>query len=57
MMTNQLQARFEYSKTRQLSLSLVDFQLSEVRSTEFSFGAGYRKRGLKNLQFPNVKVA
>ncbi|HMX35840.1 MAG TPA: cell surface protein SprA, partial [Ferruginibacter sp.] len=56
MMTNQLQARFEYSKTRQLSLSLVDFQLSEVRSTEFSFGAGYRKRGLKNpLSFLNVK--
>lgn len=44
--TNQLQAKFEYSKTRQLSLSLIDFQLSEVRSTEFSVGAGYRKRGL-----------
>ncbi len=56
MFTNQLQARFEYAKTRQLSLSLVDFQLSEVRSTEFSIGAGYRKRGLKNpLSFLNVK--
>lgn len=56
MFTNQLQAKFEYSKTRQLSLSLVDFQLSEVRSTEFVVGAGYRKRGMKNpLGFLNVK--
>lgn len=47
MFTNQLQAKFEYTKTRQLSLSLYDFQLSEVRSTEFIIGAGYRKRGLK----------
>lgn len=54
--TNQLQAKFEYAKTRQLSLSLIDFQLSETRSTEFSIGAGYRKRGLKNpLSFLNVK--
>lgn len=56
MFTNQLQAKFEYSKTRQLSLSLVDFQLSEVRSTEFVIGAGWRKRGMKNpLSFINVK--
>ena len=43
--TNQLTARFEYKKSRQLSLSLVDFQLSEARSTEFTIGAGFRKRG------------
>ncbi len=49
MLTNQLQAKFEYSKSRQLSLSLYDFQLSEVRTTEFIIGAGYRKRGLKLL--------
>ncbi len=56
MFTNQLQAKFEYAKTRQLSLSLVDFQLSEVRSTEFSVGAGYRKRGMKNpLSFIGIK--
>ena len=47
MTVNQIQAKFEYSKTRQLSLSLYDYQLSEVRSTEFIIGAGYRKRGLK----------
>jgi cell surface protein SprA len=49
MFTNQLQAKFEYSKSRQLSLSLNDFQLSEVRSTEFVIGAGFRKKGLKLL--------
>ena len=47
MFTNQLQAKVEYVKQRTLSLSLVDFQLSETRSTEFSIGAGYRKKGLK----------
>ncbi len=55
MFTNQFQAKFEYAKSRQLSLSLIDFQLSEVRSTEFSIGAGYRKRGLKmpfNINLP-----
>jgi len=47
MFTNQLQLKFEYSKSRQLSLSLYDYQLSEVKSTEYVIGAGYRKRGLK----------
>ena len=56
MFTNQFQAKIEYAKTRQLSLSLVDFQLSEVRSTEFTFGAGYRKKGMKNpFAFLGVK--
>jgi cell surface protein SprA len=43
--TNQVTARFEYKKSRTVSLSLIDFQLSESRSTEFTIGAGYRKRG------------
>ena len=42
---NQLNARVEFRKSRQLSLSLVDYQLSENRSTEFTIGAGWRKRG------------
>ena len=46
-LVNQITGRFEYVKQRQLSMSLIDFQLSEVRSTEFTIGAGYRKRGLK----------
>jgi cell surface protein SprA len=45
--TNQLSLKFGYAKQRQLSLSLIDYQLSEVRSTEITFGGGFRKRGLK----------
>ena len=45
--TNQLSLKFDYVKQRQLSLSLIDYQLSEARSTEFTVGAGFRKRGLK----------
>ncbi|MBC7848542.1 MAG: cell surface protein SprA, partial [Chitinophagaceae bacterium] len=44
--TNQVTARFEFKKSRTLSLSLIDFQLSENRSTEFVFGGGWRKRGI-----------
>jgi len=42
---NQLTARFEYKKSRQLSLSMIDYQLSEARSTEYTLGSGWRKRG------------
>ncbi len=45
--TNQLSLKFNYTKQRQLSMSLIDYQLSEVRSNEITFGAGFRKRGLK----------
>lgn len=44
---NQLNFRFDYNKSRQLSLSLIDFQLSEVRSTEYRFSGSFRKKGLK----------
>lgn len=49
MFTNQLQAKIEINKQRMLSLSLVDFQLSETRSTEFAIGGGFRKKGMKLL--------
>ena len=42
---NQLQVKFSFSKSRQLSLSLIDYQMSETRSTEYVFGLGYRKKG------------
>ncbi|MDP4282929.1 MAG: cell surface protein SprA [Bacteroidota bacterium] len=45
--TNQLSFKFDFTKQRQLSLSLIDYQLSEVRSTQFTFGGGFRKRGMK----------
>ncbi len=44
--TNQLTTRVEYRKTRQLSLSLVDYQLAENRSTEFTVGADWRVKGM-----------
>jgi cell surface protein SprA len=43
---NKLQARIGYNKSRQLSLSLIDYQLTESRSTEFTFGGGWKKKGL-----------
>ena len=52
--TNQLSARFEYRKTRTLSLSLVDYQLAESRSTEVTFGLDWRKKGFPFLK--NVKI-
>jgi cell surface protein SprA len=56
--TSQFNARFEYKKSRQLSLSLIDFQLSEARSEEFTVGIGWRKRGLKmpfKFKLPGMK--
>jgi cell surface protein SprA len=44
---NRLQARIGYSKSRQLSLSLIDYQLTESRSNEFTFGGGWKKKGVK----------
>lgn len=47
---NQLSARFEYKKSRQLSLSLIDYQLAENRSTEFTIGMDWRRRNLPILR-------
>ena len=44
--TNQLTMRFEFKKSRQLSLSLIDYQLAENRSTEATFSFNWRKKGL-----------
>ncbi len=43
---NNLTARFEYRRSRQASLSLIDYQISETRSQEYVLGLGFRKRGL-----------
>ena len=42
---SQVTGSFQYKKSRQLSLSLIDYQLSEVNSTEWTIGASWRKRG------------
>lgn len=44
--TNQLTTSFQYKKSRQLSLSLLDYQLAENRSTEVVFGFNWRKKGM-----------
>ena len=51
---NQLSTRVEFRKTRQLSLSLIDYQLAENRSTEYTVGFNWRKRGVPFLQ--NVRI-
>jgi cell surface protein SprA len=52
--TNQLSTGFEFKKSRQLSLSLIDYQLAENRSTEVTFNFNRRRKGLpliKKLPF------
>jgi cell surface protein SprA len=52
--TNQLSTRIEFKKSRQLSLSLVDYQLAEIRSTEYGAGLNWRRRGVPFLR--NVTI-
>ncbi|HEY6062200.1 MAG TPA: cell surface protein SprA [Chitinophagaceae bacterium] len=57
--TNQLSTRFEFKKSRQLSLSLIDYQLAESRSTELTFGFDWRRKGvplIKRLPFMKGKL-
>lgn len=42
---NQFSIRFEYIKSRTLSLSLIDYQLSEMRSSGINFNGSWRIRG------------
>jgi cell surface protein SprA len=44
---NSLLAKFEYNRDRSLSLSLTNYQLTEVRGQEFVIGSGYRFKGVK----------
>ncbi len=52
--TNQITTRFEWRKSRQLSLSLIDYQLAENQSTEYTFAFNWRKKGLPFFQ--NLKI-
>jgi cell surface protein SprA len=40
--TNQMKAKISYSRSRQLSLSLIDYQLSESSSTQLDLGWGIK---------------
>lgn len=44
---NSLLAKFEYNRDRNLSLSLTNNQVTEVRGKEFVIGTGYRFKGVK----------
>jgi cell surface protein SprA len=48
---NNLTLKFEFRKSRMVSLSLIDYQVSETKSTDYTFGLGYRVRGAR-LPFP-----
>jgi cell surface protein SprA len=52
--TNQLSTRFEYKKSRQLSLSLIDYQLAENRSEEVTVGFNWRKKGIPLIK--NIRI-
>jgi cell surface protein SprA len=52
--SNGITTNFEYKKSRQLSLSLIDYQLAENRSTEYTIGFNWRKRGVPFLQ--NLRI-
>ncbi len=57
---NKLQLKFIYSKSRQLSLSLIDYQMTEMRSTDITIGFGWKKRGFPlpfNIRMPGKKEA
>ena len=44
---NDIMVRFDYKKSRTLTMSFTDFQMIENNSEAFTFGAGYTIRGLK----------
>jgi cell surface protein SprA len=54
--TGAMNFKFEYKKSRILTLSLIDYQLSESRSTEWTIGANWRKKGFTlPFKLPGMK--
>lgn len=43
---NNITTRFEYKKSRNLSMSFIDYRLNESKTTETTVGLGYRITGL-----------
>jgi len=43
---NGITTKFDFKKTRNVSLGLVDYQVSESKTSEVTFGFGYRLKGL-----------
>jgi cell surface protein SprA len=46
---NSMLLKFEYNRDRNLSLSLTNYQVTEIRGKEYVVGTGYR---FKNVKFP-----
>jgi cell surface protein SprA len=46
---NSMMVKFEYNRDRNLSLSLTNYQVTEIRGSEYVVGTGYR---FKNVKFP-----
>lgn len=55
-MKNSFQFKFEWKKTRTVTLALTNFQITEVSNDELVFGAGYRFKDLKiTFDFAGIK--
>ena len=48
-LTNSMIVKVEYNRDRNLSLSLTNYQVTEIRGKEYVIGTGYR---LKDVKFP-----
>ncbi len=44
---NNLTMSFDFKKSRIVTMSFADYQLNEIKSTAYTFGLGYKIRGLK----------
>lgn len=44
---NGLTMKFDYKISRNIALSLIDYQMIEAKTSEVTFGLGYRVKGLK----------
>lgn len=47
VMKNNVTAKVDYKMSRTLTMNFADFQMIELKSTQFTIGAGYKIKGLK----------
>ena len=47
MFKNNISAKFDYKTSRTLTMNFADYQMVEMKSTQFTIGAGYKIKGLK----------
>ncbi len=43
--TNGITSKFDFKKSRTLTMSFIDYQLTQINSTEFTIGMGYKMSG------------